>query len=104
MMFFVGTAVGALITFVVFAAFMAPKHWDWYHENIDLRKQLRVAVERAAHYQNLVSPVQWGPKALHEARIIKRREDKVVPWQGVELQPGESIDFVFDDIKDGGDR
>ena len=100
MSFWLGMAAGSLITFVVFVAYMAPKHWDWYHQNIDLREQLRVAVERAAHYQNLVKPNEWGPVEQHEARIVK----KAPPYQGIALVPGESIDFVFDDIKDGGER
>ncbi len=101
MMFYFGMAIGAVITFVVFVAFMAPKHWDWYHQNIDLKEQLRVAVERAAHYQNLVKPNDWGPQEQFDSRIVTK---KTPPYQGVTLEPGESIDFVFDDIKDGGDR
>jgi len=102
MAFWIGMAVGSLITFVVFVAYMAPKHWDWYHQNVDLKAALRNRTEERDHYKNLVSPIQWGPQELHEARIVARREAKVVPYEGVTIEPGESVDFVFDDIKDGG--
>ena len=96
MTFILGMIAGGLVTFVVFAAYMGPRHWEWYQENLDLRKQLKVAVERAAHYQNLVKPNEWGPVEQHEARIVKKEP----PYQGITLQPGESIDFVFDDIRE----
>jgi len=100
MSFLLGMVAGASITFVAFVAYMAPKHWDWYQQNIDLRSLLKVAVERAAHYQHLVSPIEWGPREQHESRIIHTKD---VPWEGVTIEPGESVDFVFDDIKDGGE-
>ena len=102
MSFLLGMVAGGLITFVVFVAFMAPKHWDWYHENVNLKAALRNRTEERDHYKNLVSPIQWGPQELHEARVIDRRANKTVPYEGVEIQPGESVEFVFDDIKDGG--
>ena len=95
MMLIIGMVIGVLITFIGFVAVMAPKHWDWYQQNTDLRSQLKVAVERAAHYQALSTPNQWGPVEQHEARIVKKEP----PYQGITLEPGESIDFVFDDIK-----
>ena len=104
MTFVLGMVAGSLISFVVLVAFMAPKHWETYHELVDIKEQLRIRTEDRDHYKNLVSPIQWGPQELHEARIIKRREDKVRAYDGVTLEPGEAIDFVFDDIKDGGDR
>ena len=98
-MIYVATAVmGGLAVFIGFVVVMAPRHWELYHENLDLRSQLKVAVERAAHYQNLVKPSEWGAQEQKEARIIKPR-----PYDGVTLEPGEAIDFVFDDIKHGGD-
>ncbi len=100
MTFLLGMIAGGLITFVVFAAFMAPRHWEWYHENVDLRSQLTVAVERAAHYQHLASPIEWGTAEQREAGIVK----KAPPYQGINLEPGEAIDFTFDDIKNGGPR
>ena len=96
MMFVLGMVAGASIALVGFVAYMAPKHWDWYQQNVDLRSQLKVAVERAAHYQALATPNQWGPVEQHEARIVA----KAPPYQGVTLEPGESIDFVFDDIRE----
>ena len=109
MSFLLGMVAGSLVTFVVFVAYMAPKHWEWYHQNIDLRSQLRVAVERAAHYQNLVRPNEWGPVAQHEARIVP---NEVRPWDNFEdlkkatLQDHkheDDIEYRFDDIRDGGD-
>ena len=99
MMFVLGMIAGAAIALVGFVAYMAPRHWDWYHQNVDLCSQLAVAVERAAHYQHLVKPSEWGPVEQHEARIVKKEP----PYQGVTLKPGESIDFVFDDIRNGGE-
>ena len=95
MMFVLGMVAGATIALVGFVAYMAPKHWDWYHQNIDLRSQLRVAVERAAHYQHLATPNQWGPIEQHEARIVTT--PKVYP--DVDAGP---IEHRFDDILDGG--
>ncbi len=104
-MTYVATAVlSALVEFIGFVIVMAPKHWEWYQENKDLKRALVEAIAERDHYKNLTSPIQWGPAALHEARIQTRKEKKVVAWDGVTLQPGEAIDFVFDDIKDGGDR
>ena len=97
MTFLLGMIAGGSVTFVVFVAYMAPKHWQWWEENVDLRKQLKVAVDRAAHYQALSTPNQWGPVEQHEARIITK---PTPPYQGVTLEPGESIDFVFDDIRE----
>ena len=92
-------STGAFIAFVVMVAYMAPKHWEWYHQNVNLQASLRNAAAERDHYKNLIRPNEWGPVAQHEARIVK-----TPPYQGIELKPGESIDFVFDDIKDGGDR
>ena len=93
MEFVLGMVAGSLISFVVLVAFMAPKHWDTYQENVDLRSQLRVAVERAAHYQNLISPMQWGPQEEHETRTVKTRI--VHP----DAETGD-VRFKFDDIRE----
>ena len=95
MMLMLGVVLGALVTFIAFVIVMAPKHWEWYHENVQLKKDLKVALEQAAHYKNLVKPSEWGPVDQHEARIIKKER----PYDGVTLEPGQAIDFVFDDIK-----
>jgi len=95
MTFALGMAAGALITFVVFSAFMAPKHWDWYHDLKHTKEQLRIRTEEREHYKQLVSPTQWGPPDEHEARIVKR----------VRLSPPAdkgAIEHRFDDILDGG--
>ncbi len=95
MTFALGMVAGVMIAVVVFVAYMGPKHWQWHEENLDLRSQLKVAVERSAHYQNLVRPNEWGPVEQHEARIVKKKP----PYQGITLEPGQAIDFVFDDIR-----
>ncbi len=97
MTFVLGMVAGAAIALVAFVAYMAPKHWDWYHQNVDLRSQLRVAVERAAHYQSLATPNQWGPVEQHEARIIT----KVRPWSDEQAPLPGAIEHRFDDILDG---
>ena len=97
MSYVIGAVLGVRVTFIGFVIVMAPRHWEWYQENIDLRSQLKVAVERAAHYQQLATPNQWGPVEQHEARIVTK---PTPPYQGVTLEPGESIDFVFDDIRE----
>ena len=99
MTYVIGAIFGVLVTFIGFVVVMAPRHWEWYQENIKLKAALKSATEERDHYKNLVSPIQWGPQELHEARIIKRREDKVRAYDGVTLEPGEAIDFVFDDIR-----
>jgi len=100
MIFIAGMIVGAIIALVVFVAYMAPKHWDWYQQNIDLRSQLRVAVERAAHYQNLVRPNEWGPREQFDARIVPVKN---MPWDSAtDVNPG-GLMYEFDDIKNGGD-
>ena len=96
MSFFLGMVAGGAVVLVVFVAYMGPKHWEWHQENLDLRKQLKVAVERAAHYQNLVKPSEWGPVEAHEARIVK--VPKVYP---VDVDPDPNVHFRFDDILDG---
>mgnify|MGYP007048011500 CR=1 FL=1 len=96
MTFVLGMVAGSLISFVVLVAFMAPKHWETYHENVDLRAALRNANERADHYKHMTKPTGWGPVEQREAGIQK----KAPPYQGVTLEPGESIEFKFDDIRE----
>ena len=98
MIFVLGMVAGAAIALVAFVAYMAPKHWDWYHENVDLRSQLKVAVERAAHFQALSTPNQWGPVEQFKARIVPTVE---TPWVDVDVDAGP-IEHRFDDILDGG--
>ena len=102
MMFVLGLVLGTVVTFIGFVAVMAPRHWEWYHENIDLRKQLKVAVDRAAHYQALSTPNQWGPVEQHEARIVPKppRPYDEYAFDGM---TGNDIMHKFDDILDGGD-
>ncbi len=102
MMFVLGMVAGASIALVGFVAYMGPKHWEWYQQNIDLKSQLRVAVERAAHYQALSTPNQWGTVEQHEARIVPRpaRPYDEYAFDGM---TGNDIMHKFDDILDGGD-
>ena len=98
MMFVLGMVAGAAIALVGFVAYMAPKHWDWYHQNVDLRSQLQVAVARAAHYQALVRPNEWGPVEQHEARIVP----KVRPYRTDEAIE-QMVKYTFDDIRETTD-
>lgn len=98
MIFIGGMVAGAVIALVVFVAYMAPKHWEWYQENIDLRAALVDATEARDHYKNLVRPNDWGAAAQHEARIVRKPK----PYD-TGSSAGE-VSFRFDDIKDGGDR
>ncbi len=99
MTFIAGMAIGAIIAMVVFVAYMAPKHWEWYQENVDLKRALVYATEARDHYKNLVRPNEWGAVAQHEARIVPKER----PW-GFGLSPQGDVEFTFDDIKDGGER
>jgi len=107
--FFFGAAVGAISTAVVWVAYFAPKHWEWYQELKDTKRRLAEVTEERNHYQNLVRPNEWGDAAQHEARIVP----KTKPWEEMsddierhkqeELLTG-GVEFTFDDIKDGGER
>ena len=97
MSFVLGMVAGGAVVLVVFVAYMGPKHWEWHQENLDLREQLRVAVERAAHFQNVATPNQWGPVEQFKERIIPVRD---VPYDDVVSGP---IEHRFDDILDGGE-
>ncbi len=99
MIFIGGMAIGAIIAMVVFVAYMAPKHWEWYRENVDLKAALVDATEARDHYKNLVRPNEWGAVAQHEARIVPKER----PWKDMEPPQGD-VEFTFDDIKDGGDK
>ena len=96
--FFFGAAVGAISTAVVWVAYFAPKHWEWYQELKDTKRRLAEVTEERNHYQNLVRPNEWGAAAQHEARIVLKKR----PWS-TEPPVGE-IEFYIDDIKDGGQR
>ena len=98
MMFTLGMVAGAAIALIGFVAFMAPKHWDWYQQNVELTRSLRLALEEAAHYKSMSYPSEWGPVAQHEARIVPKRH----AWEGHDVDAGP-IEFRFDDILDGGD-
>jgi hypothetical protein len=74
---------------------MAPKHWDWYHQNKAQAETIRKLAEERDHYKSMSYPNRWGPVEQHESRI----KPKAPPYQGVTLEPGEAIDFVFDDIR-----
>ena len=91
MMFATGLAVGALISFVVLVAFMAPKHWDWYHEIVTLKAVLRNTAEERDHYKNLVGPRVWGEQ---ESKTVK-------PKPYAETATAGNVEYGFDDIKDG---
>ena len=93
MEFVLGMVAGSLISFVVLVAFMAPKHWDTYHDLVDTKEQLRVRTEEREHYKNLISPVKWGPREEHESRTVKTR--KVYP----DAETGD-VRFKFDDIRE----
>ena len=96
--FFFGAAVGSIATAVVWVAYFAPKHWEWYHELLDTKTQLAEVTEDRDHYKNLIRPNEWGEAAQHEARIVP----KIKLWK--EEPPTGNVEFQFDDIKDGGDR
>jgi len=96
--FFFGAAVGAIVTAVIWVAYFAPKHWEWYQELKDTKGRLTdVTVERD-HYKNLIRPNEWGAADQHEARIVPR----VKPWEDEPLLG--DIKYSFDDIQDGGER
>ena len=96
MMFALGLISGVVVTFIGFVVVMAPKHWEWYQENRDLTKQLRVAIERGNHYKAVAKPSEWGPVEQFKERIIPA---KPVPYEDVDAGP---IEHRFDDIMDGG--
>ncbi len=98
MIFIGGMAIGAIIALVVFVAYMAPKHWEWYQENVTLKCRLTEVTEERDHYKNLIRPNEWGAVAQHEARIV--RTPKEFPYV---TEIGD-VEFTFDDIKDGGER
>lgn len=93
-MTYVATAVvSALVVFVVFAAVMAPRHWEWYQENKRLTEQLRIRTEERDHYKQLVAPFKWGPQP-DEVKI------KTPIYGDTNFDPGP-IEHRFDDIMDG---
>ena len=98
MTFIAGMAIGAVIAMVVWVAYFAPKHWEWYQENVALKQALTEASEERDHYKNLIRPNEWGAVAQHEARIV--RTPKEFPYV---TEVGD-VEFQFDDIKDGGER
>ena len=98
MSFFIGMAFGAITAMVVFVAYMAPKHWDWYQQNVELKNTLGVVTEERDHYKNLIRPNEWGPVAQHEARIVRK------PKEFPDVGSAGDVSFTFDDIKNGGER
>lgn len=96
MSYVIGAVFGVLVTFIGFVIVMAPRHWEWYQENVELKKALVKAIARGDHYKHVATPNQWGTAAQHEARIVAKEP----PYQGITLQPGQAIDFVFDDIRE----
>ena len=100
MTFALGMVAGIAIAIVAFVAYMAPKHWDWYMQNVTLKESLRKAIERGDHYKHMTKPTEWGPVDQHEARIVP---SKIVPWDGtIGFDPDPDVHFRFDDILDGG--
>ena len=98
-MIYVATAVIAgLAVFIGFVVVMAPRHWEMYHENIDLKAALTNVGEERDHYKNLVKPSEWGAEAQREARIVKTQ-----PWDDYEAYTTGEVEHVFDDIKNGGE-
>lgn len=85
------------MTMVVWVAYFAPKHWEWYQENLTLKSNLSEVTDERDHYKNLIRPNEWGPADQHEARIVPKQR----PWRDMEPPQGE-VTFHFDDIKDGG--
>ena len=97
MSFVLGMVAGSLISFVVLVAFMAPKHWETYHENVDLKASLRNALSERDHYKNLVKPNLWGPVEEHEARIVRQAPAYEAFME--EASKGD-VEFKFDDIRE----
>ena len=95
MMFALGLLSGVVVTFVGFVIVMAPKHWEWWQENVELKKALTKAIDRGDHYKQLSTPNQWGPVDQHEARIVAKPRT----YPDVDAGP---IEHRFDDIMDGG--
>ncbi len=95
MTFVLGMVAGVAIALVGFVAYMAPKHWQWYMENVTLKESLRKAIERGDHYKHMTKPTEWGPVDQHESRIVKKPRTYPDTSQG-------PIEHRFDDILDGG--
>ena len=97
MTFALGMVAGVAIALVAFVAYMAPKHWEWYMENVTLKESLRKAIERGDHYKHMTKPTEWGPVDQHEARIVKKA--RIYGDSNFDHGP---IEHRFDDIMDGG--
>jgi len=95
--YIIGAIAGSLVTFVVFAAYMAPKHWEWYHDLKYTKEQLRIRTEERDHYKQLAAPSDWGTQPDYEPRIISPKRNA---WDDVEVKPGP-IEHRFDDILEG---
>ena len=93
MMFVLGMVAGAAIALVAFVAYMAPKHWDWYQQNVTLKESLRKAIERGDHYKSLTNSIEWGPQPA----TVKI---KTPIYGDSNFDPGP-IEHRFDDIMDG---
>ncbi len=96
--FFFGAAVGSIVTAVVWVAYFAPKHWEWYQDLKDTKSRLADVIVDRDHYKNLTRPNEWGAADQHEARIVP----KTRPWEDEPLMG--DIKYQFDDIQDGGER